>query len=213
MEMQREVWNSIAEPWNHFRAERLKEPLIAEFLKNARGNVLDLCCGSGRNFTRVDGRIFALDFSENMLRYAGQKALKDGINVSFVNADASAIPIKDESIDCVVFIASLQCVEKRNECIRELSRVMKHGAEALITIWNKDQPRFLFSKKESFVPWRSKGKTYMRYYYLFTKKELKAFLEANGFEIVKITGSSDKVFKLFPKNIIAIVRKGSYRRK
>jgi hypothetical protein len=84
---------------------------------------------------------------------------------------------------------------------------MKSGAKALISVWNKNQPRFFFEEKESYVPWKIGNKQVMRYYYLFTKSELKQFLEENGFKVLEIFGSKKKAFKLFPMDIIAIVQK------
>lgn len=203
--MQKDVWDSLAEPWHHFRQKPVEEAM--DFLKNAPGNILDLGCGSGRNFTKTNGKLFALDSSENMLRFGKLNAEERNISVNLVKANATSIPFKNKMFDAIILISALHNIENRDECVRELRRILKENAPAMISVWNKNQPRFFFAKKELFIPWRVKDKTYFRYYYLFSKNELKKLLEKNGFFVVEIRGSKEKVFKLFSKNIIAVVRR------
>lgn len=203
---QRQVWECIAKSWNNFRKKPRKE--AREFLENHHGIVLDLACGSGRNFSAASITVGA-DFSKNMLLYAKEKASNEGLNAALVMADASELPFKNESFDSVMFANSFHCIEagKRDKCLAELGRVAKRGSEIFVSVWNKNQPRFFFSRKESFIPWKHEGKVYQRYYYLFTKSELKGLLVKSGFCAIRIYGSPDKAFKLFPRNIIAVVRK------
>ena len=83
-------------------------------------------------------------------------------------------------------------------------RVMKKNAHALITVWNREQTRFARSRKVIFVPWKVGRKKYMRYYYLFTKDELKSLL-AEYFEVEFI--ESQRKLKPFGENIVAVVKK------
>src|SRR3989338_5795420 len=99
-------------------------------------------------------------------------------------------------------VAALLCILERGECLEEMKRVAVPGSLVLMTVWNKDQPRFVLSGKEITVPWAGKE----RYYYLFTKAEFRKLLEEHGFEIISVRGSHDKAFKLFPRNIIALAR-------
>lgn len=204
---QKYVWDGIAESWHRHRSARQEDPMINEFLSSAKGNVLDLGCGSGKSFIKIDGMLFGADFSGKMLLFAKAKAKKEGINACLIKADASELPFRDSAFDAVLSAYVLHCTEKRGEILKELKRVMNNNASALVSVWNRRQPRFFLKGKESFVPWRTGGNTYFRYYYLYTKSELKKTLESAGFEIMRIEGSKKKAFKLFPKNIIAIVRK------
>ena len=80
---QEQVWDKIAKKWRTFRE---KTPLeVEEFLKRKRGKVLDLGCGSGRNFIKNKNIIFyGVDFSEKMLSFAEkmQKEKKSKQNFS-----------------------------------------------------------------------------------------------------------------------------------
>jgi ubiquinone/menaquinone biosynthesis C-methylase UbiE len=196
---QKEVWNNLAEPWKKYRNRMPEE--IEKFLNNHDGLILDIGCGSGRNI--IDGKnIIGIDFSEKMVRFA-RKAFKKNM---FVVCDMKKLPFKEGAFDSAMCVSSLQCVEDgRKDAIKEMFRVMKSGSEAIVTVWNREQPRF--SKKEDYVPWEHNGKKYMRYYYLFSKDELEKLLKTTGFVIIDIFGSARKVFNLFPRNIIAIVQK------
>ncbi len=208
---QRHVWDSIAEPWHRFRKKSRKDG--ADFIKERRGAVLDLACGSGRNFANINGTLVGADFSENMLIYAKEKIKREGLNTILIKADASELPFKDKAFDGILFSHSLHCIEKRDECLSEMKRILKSNGEIFISVWSKNQPRFFFANKEAYIPWKHDGKIYQRYYYLFTKNELKETLEKNGLEVLSIRGSKDKAFKLFPRNIIAIVRKAGVPKK
>ena len=76
---QQKVWNKIALEWNKFRIKPLKE--VQEFLKNKKGNILDLGCGTGRNFIKINGLIYGIDFSSKMIKFAKINAEKKDIKV------------------------------------------------------------------------------------------------------------------------------------
>ena len=151
--------------------------------------------------------MFGVDFSENMLKLAKKGAGARGLDVNLVEADVHHLPFRDECFDNILFVASLHNTKQREQVLEEVRRVLKLGGRCLITIWNRWQPRFFFKKKELFVPWKKGNGVYMRYYYLFSKNELRETLESAGFRIVKIFGSKDRVLKLFPRNIVAIIVK------
>ena len=94
--------------------------------------------------------------------------------------------------------------------LKELKRVLKPGGEAFITVWNRWQPRFWFKPKEVEVPWRQKGKTLYRRYYLFSSAELERLAKEAGFEVLKSFPESAYRFplKAFSKNICLLVKKG-----
>lgn len=200
---QKGVWDAIAETWQRLRKNMYED--VEEFLKNREGPVLDLGCGSGRNFI-AGKKYIGVDFSENMLRYAKEHAKKNGIGVGLIKADITRLPLKSGAFDTVLLVATLHVTEKREEVLKEMDRVMSNGGEAFLTVWNKMQPRFFLSKKETFLLWKANGGIYLRYYYLFVKGELMGLLSTR-FTVKKIYGSTEKALKLFPKNIIAIVKK------
>ena len=204
---QREVWDELGESWRNVRAKPWSE--IAGMTEKLHGRVLDLGCGSGRNFFASENvELYGLDFSRNMLSFAERESEKRNIPATLIQGKCDELPFKDESFDVVLFIATLHCMKEkeREKSLEEVKRILKKEGYALITVWNKKQPRFFFSKKEEYVPWKKKGEPYYRYYYLFTQRELKALLRKHGFRVIKISGSSDKSYG-FSKNIIAVAKK------
>ena len=202
---QQKVWDSIAEPWSE-RRKKLIFKEVLDFQKNKKGIILDVGCGSGRNLLKGK-KYICLDFSKKMLAYTRKTS---GKNTMLLRADAVELPIKDNSFGDVLYVAILHVIKGKNErkkALLELRRVMKKNGRAILTVWNKDQPRFSRSKKESYIPWKHGGKKYMRYYYLYDQKELNNVLKSCKFKIESISGSDSKAFRLFARNIIAIVRK------
>ena len=201
---QQKVWDSIAPSWSERRKKLIFQEVI-DFQKNTKGVILDVGCGSGRNIIK-NKKYICLDFSENMLKYAKNNSKK----IMFIRADATDLPIKDNSFDNVLYVAILHVIKGKNErknALKELRRIMKNNGRAIITVWNKDQPRFSKSKKESYIPWKHNRKKYMRYYYLYDEKELQNVLKSCKFKLESISGSNSKAFSLFARNIVAIVRK------
>jgi ubiquinone/menaquinone biosynthesis C-methylase UbiE len=186
---QKQVWNSIAEEWNKFRNEPEKE--IVQFLKKQNGNVLDLGCGSGRYLTKIkNGKMFLVDFSEKMIKFAKQKAEKQKIKAEFIVSSAEKLPFKNNFFDSAIAIASIHCIETekaRKKALKELYRVLKPKANAIITVWNKNSKWFKNSPKNKMVKWREKGE---RYYYLYDESEISELLKEVGFKIKSI--KSDK---------------------
>jgi ubiquinone/menaquinone biosynthesis C-methylase UbiE len=132
------------------------------------------------------------------------------VNLSL--ADVGYLPYGDETFDWAISVATYHHIrgkENRQAALNELRRVLKPGGEAFITVWNRRQPRFWFSSKEVEVPWRTKGKTLHRYYYLFSYRELEKLVKEAGFEVVKSSPESSYRFptKFFSRNICLLVKR------
>jgi ubiquinone/menaquinone biosynthesis C-methylase UbiE len=182
---QKQVWNNIAQEWFLFKDEKPTEH-VTEFLKKQKGNILDLGSGAGRYLTKIkNGKMFLVDFSEEMLKLAKKKAEKQKIDAEFILSDLAKLPFDDNFFDAAICISALHCLETkeaREKTIKELYRVLKPKAQAEIAVWNKNSRRFKNSPKERYVGWRDKGK---RYYYLFDEDEIKDSFKKAGFKIVK----------------------------
>ncbi len=182
---QEEIWNEISVPWEEYRIDPVQE--VIEFLRGKSGKILDLGCGSGRNFLRIKGTIHAVDFSEKMLKLAKKKADRMGLDAEFTRAEAKKIPFENDFFDAAVFIDVLHCIkgeEERRKTAKELLRVLKPGAEAMVSAWSRNSDRVKNKPKESTVPWSKDGKKHMRYYYIYDKEELEHVFKRVGFEIL-----------------------------
>ena len=148
-----------------------------------------------------------------MLTFARKYSRKFNFAVDLSLADVSYLPYSNETFDWAISVATYHHIkgeEKKRAALNELRRVLKPGGEAFITVWNHWQPRFWFKSKEVAVPWRKKGKTLYRYYYLFSYAELEKLVKQAGFEVLKSFPESSYHFplKLFSHNICLLVKRG-----
>lgn len=197
---QEKVWDAIAARWAEYKNR--PSPEVENFLKNKEGEILDLGCGSGRNFQAFpkNSSIYAFDFSKEMLKFATRKAKKIGLKIKTFYLSSNKIPFEGDFFDSGICIAVLHCIptkKARQKMICELYRVLKRGAEALIMVWSKSSPRLKNKPKETFVPWISAG-IKKRYTYIYDKEEIGEKVKKAGFEIIKIWEN---------ENINVIVRK------
>jgi len=208
---QKQVWDKIAEPWQNYRFKAVPE--VLDFLKNKKGKILDLGCGSGRNLIKNDLiEYFCFDFSEKMLDFAKEAAKAKKIKASFFCLDIGReeLPFQKDFFDAAIFVSTLHCIEgekERRNCLEELFRVLKKGGEAMISVWNKDSNTQLgkLEAKEGFVNWKKDNVEYKRYYYFYDKDELLSLLKEIGFEIIGTGIYGDE--KHSKKNIVVYVRK------
>jgi len=195
MENQSKVWDEIAKKWNDFR--EVPSPSVIEFLKDKGGRILDLGCGSGRNFSAIDkeAEVYGIDFSKEMLKYAKKK----NKNANLTQSDSSKIPFEDDFFDATICVAVLHCIpnkKERQETIKEIFRTLKPNSEAFISTWGKNSPRLKNKPKECFVSWTIKSNKDFRkgeqeikqerYTYVYDLDELKKEVLNAGFKIEKI---------------------------
>ncbi len=186
---QRQVWDNIAEEWNEFK--KIPTEHVFDFLKNKKGNILDLGSGSGRNLIKIkDGKMYLVDFSKKMIELAKKKAKEEDIDAEFSVSNLTKLPFKANFFDYAIAMHSIYCLEtkeKREKAIKELYRVLKPNSEVLISVWDKESKRFIKYKKEKKVSWKDKGE---RYYYLFDKDEIYSLFKKQGFTIISEIKSS-----------------------
>lgn len=207
---QEKTWDEISGAWNY-----TKKPIkvVLDFLGDKKGKILDLGCGSGRHFLNNKKQDFyGVDFSKRMLEFAGNR----GYN-QLIKAEAFNLPFSDSFFDSAIYIATLHCIpdaEKREKSLQELRRVLKVKSRALISVWNREQPKFKDMKKEAQIEWgmivNGIEKKIMRYYYLYDKKELIKLLE-KYFKIIKIyeplnseNNKHEKIDRRFLRNNIVV---------
>ncbi len=187
---QQQVWNKIAEQWNKYR--ETPSPTVINFLKNKTGKILDLGCGSGRNFSAIPktAEIYAIDFSQEMLEHAKKKNIAEELTLSTTDK----IPYKDNFFDSIICIALLHCIPKkqhRKNTIKEIYRTLKPKSQALISVWSRSSPRLKNKSKECFIPWTTSKQSEKhiekqeRFTYIYDKEELEKEVTQAGFTIIK----------------------------
>ena len=102
--------------------------------------ILDLAAGTGSSsvaLAKSGAEVVAADFSPGMIaegeRRHGRSAPGGGIrNLSFVQADATALPFGDDEFDTVTMSFGLRNVNEPKQALRELLRVTKPGGRLVI---------------------------------------------------------------------------------
>jgi ubiquinone/menaquinone biosynthesis C-methylase UbiE len=206
---QEQVWENISNPWKEYRSTQL--PIIIEFLKDKKGKIIDLGCGSGRNMIPNNNiEYYGVDFSSGQLKHAKELVKKGIINAKFFQSNADDLKMFDnEMFDYGLFIATLHCLESKEErlnSLKEFYRVLKKGSESLISVWDSEDKRFNNKKADIYMSWKKDGIPYMRYYYLYDKEELINLLKFIGFEILEIYEPREKD-RFSKKNLIIKIRK------
>ncbi|WP_435096108.1 class I SAM-dependent methyltransferase [Halarchaeum sp. P4] len=194
------VYDRIAEHFSQTREHPW--PDVAEFIEERRGErALDLGCGNGRHAELLDERadtVVGVDASEGLLAEARARATERGYDVHLVRGDAGRLPLRADSIDLAVYIATLHHLPTetaRRASLTDLARVLRAGGEALISVWSTTHDRF--DAEEGFdttVDWTLPGGAVEpRYYHIYDPEEFRADLEASALDVLDVyesTGNS-----------------------
>lgn len=215
MSTTKDVFDQIATGWYNFRHHSIFPAELENLARRwRRGKLLNVGCAHGPDFLpfKESFNLYGVDISQEMLKMAQKYAEKYKFSVNLTEADARYLPYADSSFDFAIAIATYHHIEDnegRKLALKELYRILKPGGEAFITVWNKWQLRFWFKRKNIMVPWRSKGKTLYRSYYLFSYRELEKLVRQAGFEVIESLPESRYRFpvKVFSRNICLLVRK------
>ena len=111
--------------------------------------VLDVGCGTGnlaiaaKERVGRNGTVFGVDASVEMLARAVRKATRKDVAVTFTNGIAQQLPFPDARIDLVLSTRALHHLptKGREECIREMRRVLKPGGRLLAVDFIKGTER------------------------------------------------------------------------
>jgi len=103
-------------------------------------SVLDVGCGTGtlaimaKRQVGPMGAVHGIDASPEMIARADWKASKAGVEVTFRNAAAQALPFADAQFDVVVSTIMFHHLPRkaREQCARDMRRVLKQGGRVLV---------------------------------------------------------------------------------
>lgn len=203
----KKTYNAIAEDFDRTRQKPWKEvsDFLVNFLKKSsikKPVLLDLGCGTGRHLKLAKEmgfeNLIGIDFSKEQISFSEEKVP----DARFVVSDATKLSkIKDNSIDIIIYIATLHHLpteKERLQSLKECKRVLKPNAsihshfqakpengKILISCWSSDNPKFAKLKDENndvFLKW---NKEQERFYHLFSRGELTKLLKKSGFQKIK----------------------------
>jgi ubiquinone/menaquinone biosynthesis C-methylase UbiE len=168
--------------------------------------IADVCCGNGRHLipsAKHCKKVIGIDFSKELLEIIKKKINDEKLhNVKLIHSDVSSIPLKNSSVDAVLFIAALHNIKGRKnriQSLQEVRRILKKDGQALISVWSRWQDKFRkqFFKKwfkyigksefgDTAIYWRQHGLNIPRFYHLYSKREFIQDLKQADLEIIKI---------------------------
>jgi phosphatidylethanolamine/phosphatidyl-N-methylethanolamine N-methyltransferase len=120
------------------RAEIRRRAVDALGLKGGEA-VLELACGPGVNFQLLEraigtsGKLTALDYSQEMLAAARERARREGWqNVELVQADAARTQLPAESFDAALCILGLSVIPDHQAAIARVLAALKGGGRFVV---------------------------------------------------------------------------------
>jgi SAM-dependent methyltransferase len=116
---------------------------IVEAIEVKRGmQVLDLASGTGEpaltlaELAGSEGHVTATDLGPGMLATAEENARQAGLNnMTFLQADAHALPFPDQSFDRVTCRFGVMYFADSFQALREIYRVLKPGGRVVFVAW------------------------------------------------------------------------------
>ena len=100
----------------------------------ARGEVLEIAAGTGRNlpFYPEDVRLTGVELSPKMLEIAQRRAREIGREADLRAGDAQDLPFRDASFDTVVCTLGLCTIPDDRGAVAEAARVLRPGGRLLL---------------------------------------------------------------------------------
>lgn len=221
-----ETWDSIAKSFDATRRKPWKQCI--DFVKTLSETniVVDIGCGNGRHLipcAKHCKKVIGIDISRELLAITSKKIKKEQFENTFLlHSDVLNIPLKDNTVDSVLFIAALHNIKGKNrriQSLKEIKRILKKDGKALVSVWSRwqDKYRKQFFKKwfiqfrqhefgDINIYWKQHGLNIPRFYHLYSKRELLSDLHQADLEILDI----DEVklrSKKHPDNYFAVLQK------
>jgi ubiquinone/menaquinone biosynthesis C-methylase UbiE len=100
----------------------------------ARGDVLEIAVGTGRNLKHYPAGITltGIELSEQMLVIARKRAVDEKVDIDLRQGDAQVLEFPDESFDTVVITLALCTIPDDRAAVREVKRVLRPGGKLIL---------------------------------------------------------------------------------
>ncbi len=128
----------------------------AALVPQARGRVLEIGMGTGRNLPFYDRsrltQLVGVDPALQMHRLAQRRSQKAGIDVELVGLSAERLPLPDDSFDTVVCTYTLCSIPDPAAALHEVRRVLKPGGQFLFCEHGRAPDASLAQWQQSIEP-------------------------------------------------------------
>jgi SAM-dependent methyltransferase len=139
-------WDDAATSWTDFVREgkdyfrnEMNGPAVFRIIGKVKNkDVLDLSCGEGQNtriLARKGARVVGVDFSREMIRQARQSEKGDRLGIKYYVSDAADLKeLKSKRFDVVTCIMALMDIERYEDAISEVARVLNKNGRFVFSI-------------------------------------------------------------------------------
>ncbi|MCC5859642.1 MAG: methyltransferase domain-containing protein [Ectothiorhodospiraceae bacterium] len=103
--------------------------------------ILDVATGTGWAARRLAERnpdVTGVDFAPEMLSAARRLASTRGLDITFMEGDAEALPFEDGAFDAVISTFGVMFAQHPEDAAAELSRVCRPGGRLVLAVWTPD---------------------------------------------------------------------------
>jgi|SRR5215216_34675 len=138
--MLRQAWERNADDWIRWAREpghdsywRFHRDRFLELVPAAGRLTLDIGCGEGRlsrDLAALGHNVVGIDSSAKVIAAARELSPE----LEFVEADATDLPMEDESVDLAVAFMSLMDIDDMAGAVREAARVLRSGGRFLAAV-------------------------------------------------------------------------------
>jgi SAM-dependent methyltransferase len=175
------LYNLEERYWWFVAMRQITDAIVGPELGKQALTVLDAGCGTGFNiehYEKLGHSVFALDIAEEAIAGVQRRGFR-----KVVQASTTQIPYRSEAFDFAFSFDVVQQVPVKagQDAIRELHRVLKPGGG-------------LFIRVAAFEWMRSSHDEELHTEHRYTRSELRAMLEATGFEIRLATYANTLLF-------------------
>ena len=199
----RKTYDNISKKYSGYR--RSLWPSVTKFLMSSKPSfILDIGSVTAQYANEIESfghKILLSDYSLGQIK----RAKKLGVRSPFLVFDATSMPIKSESFRLITSFAVFHHLSnhlERIKFLKEIKRVLKADGEAILTVIKIPKGGFSGNIKYG---------EFDRYYYFYSKKELKDLLDEVGFKEYKISSlMTDAVKDILIKNRPKKMRIGNY---
>lgn len=130
--------------------------LVAESGVGPGDRVLDVAAGTGNasiEAARIGASVVASDLTPELLEIGRQDAARQGVELTFEEADAEALPYVDDSFDAVLSCVGVMFAPHHEVAAGELTRVVRPGGRLALINWTPEGfVGQLFAIMKQFVP-------------------------------------------------------------
>jgi ubiquinone/menaquinone biosynthesis C-methylase UbiE len=194
------TWDTIAESFDKTRKIPWEQVIDFIYTLSSDAKIIDLGTGNGRHIFSASKHCLTtigLDISRRMLEITQQKTIEKQLyNTSFIQANLYTLPFKPESFDAALCIASLHNIQTRTlrqQCLREIYRILRPNGKALLSVWSREQDRFIDQMRiqheekgetgDITLSWKQDNLDIPRFYHLYNLREFREDIQEGGFTI------------------------------